>query len=373
MALRYTTVQGFLRFMGYNESIMDFQPGNTPSRETVAASPVTAGDYYLDQLGVNKDTLKLYAGSTQLTVTTHYTFDSDTSKVTITSAGATALSGEDLDAEYEYSALGKDLSFNESERLLQHAEDRLHREVGTVFADQSSSTPQYLAISDESKKGGGHRYVHYDTDYYPLIKLATTVDGAYTTGGATLSLADGSGFPSAGTIYVGGNKVSYTSKSGDDLTVPTDTPSISDGATVRGEVIEVSTATSGTTPSYIVLTPDTSYAVDYETGEVQLQDSYYYDNETLATDDIDIPQFGTENRFRVSYLTAWREPGQDASVPEEIEELCYNMAGLQLLQRTILKSNTGQRDNFSPGVIQQMRDSVESQLRRYRSLPSRRL
>lgn len=372
MALRYTTVGEFWKFMGYNESVMDFQAGNEPSRETVAASPVPAGDYYLDQLAVNEDTLVLYAGSTALTITTHYTFDSDTSKVTITAAGATALSGEALTAEYEYCSLGKNLSYNESERLLQSAEDKLHRDVGTVFADESVSSPDYLAVSDEFQKGKGYRYVHYSTVYRPLVNLSTTVNGAYTTGGSEITLADGSGFPASATINIGGNKVSYTSRSGNVLTVPTTTPSIADGAVVRGEVVEVSTAASGTTPSFIVLTPDTDYAIDYVTGEVQLQDSYYYDSDTLSTSVVDTPQFGTQNRFRITYLTAWYEPGQDISIPDDIREIVYHFAALRLLNRTILKSNTGQRDNFSPGVLQQMRDFIDNAMVPYRNIESRR-
>jgi hypothetical protein len=372
MALRYTTVQGFWKFMGINESIMSFQPGGKPCRETVASSPVGAGDYYLDQLGANEDTLKLYAGSTQLTETTHYTFDSDTSKVTITSTGETALDGEDLTAEYEYSQMGGALNYNETVRILQSSEDRLHREVGTVFADQSVDSPEYLQVVNEQKVGGGLKYVHYDTDYYPIIKLQTTTDGDYTTGGVEIDLVDASGLPSSGTIYIGGNKVEYSNRSGNTLTIPSSTPSISNGAVVRGEVVEVDTSASGTAQSFIVVTPGSGYEIDYETGKVQLQDSYYtYNDSSIIPENTGHPPMGVDNRVRLSYMTAWREPSRDATIPEEIEEIVYNMAGRNLLQRTILKANTGQRDNFSPGVLQQMTDYVENQLIKYRQINAR--
>jgi hypothetical protein len=372
MALRYTTVKEFWEFIGLNESILDFQPGNKPERETISTSTVAAGKYYLNQLGVNEDTLTLYAGSTQLTVTTHYTFDSDTSEITITSDGATALSGENLTAEYEFNALGKVLSYSKTEALLSRMEARLDSDINGRFADQSSATPEYLALVNELHKGKGLRYRSYQTDYYPLIKLQTTTDGAFTLGDTTLTLTDASGFPSSGTIYVGGNKVTYSARSSNDLTVPNDTPTISNGAVVRGEVVEISTAASGTSPSFLVLTPDTQYAVDYDSGEIQLQDDYYYDSNNVATTDgINTPQFGTENRFRITYLHAWHKPGQDATIPDEIKEVLYMMAGRQLVQRTVLKSLAGQRDNFNPNSFAFSKNDINEIIRKYIMIQSR--
>ena len=364
MAPVYTTVQKFWKFMGLNESVLDFQPGNTPSKETVAASPVTAGDYYLDQLGVNEDTLKLYAGITQLTITTDYTFNSDTSKVTITASGATALSGEDLTADYEYNALGQDLNYNETVRLLEQSENRVKNECNVTFANQSDAAPAYLSVSDEKQPGKGGIANLYQAYNWPIVKLQTTVDGDYTTGGATLSLVDASGFPSAGTIYIGGNKVSYTAKTGNDLTVPTSTPSISDGATVRGEVVEVSTSPSGNDPSFTVLNPDSDYTIDYDTGSIQIMDEFYF-----ATDSIsDAPPDGVYDRLKLNYQHAYHNVGVDAVVPEEIEEVVYMMAGRQVLQRTVLKSNAGQRDNFSSQSFAFSKTDIEEILRRYRVL-----
>ena len=383
MALRYSTVQGFWKFMGINNSLLDYQPGNvtdgaiTNLRETVKPSPVTAGTYFLKQKGINPDTLVLYVGdtATALTITTDYTFDSDTGAVTITSAGATALTGESLQAVYEYSGFGKDLNYNETVHLLQQSENRLHREVGNVFADQSSSDPQYTKIIAEPKKGGGIRYVHYNTDYYPIIKLQTTTNGAYTTGATEITLTNASGFPTSGTIYIGGNKVAYTSRTANVLTIPSATPSIDDGSVVRGEVVEVSTAGSNVEGSLLVLNPERDYAIDYETGEVQLQNQYFHatDNTVIKTDFYNSPKYGAEDRVRLSYMTAWREPGQIAEVPEQITELVYSMAGVQLLNRTLLKANTGQRDNFSPGMNQQLKDYVENELIQYRLVNSRRV
>lgn len=364
MAVKYTTVKKFWEFLSINESVLDFQAGNTPSRETVASTPVSAGTYYLDQLGVNEDTLTLYVGSsnTALTLTTDYTFDSDTSTITITSAGATALTGEDLTAVYEYNQLGKHLTYNETTRILEQSERRVDSECSTVFADQTATAPNYTQIVGQKVIGQGLSNTIYSTSIYPIVKLQTTVDGDYTTGAATLDVADATGFPSSGTIYIGGNKVSYTSKSTNTLTVPTSTPSISDGATVRGEVVEISTTPSGVDPTFEVLTPDADYSIDYDTGHIQLLDDFYYQTDTFLTN----PQDGVFDRMRISFMQAWHEVGEDAEIPDEIEQVCYMMAGRQLVQRTVLKSSAGQRDNFTAQSFGFSKLDIDEILMRYR-------
>jgi len=334
--------------MGLNESVLDFQPGSEPEKETVANTPVIAGVYYLTQRGVNPETLELYAGNTELTITTHYTFDSDTSAVTITSAGATALTGVALTAVYEYSSLGKDM------------EAQIEEKTGCVFANQSDGSG-YLQITDELLAGKGAIDSFYNTEHYPIIKLQTTVADDYTTGSTTLNLVDASGFPSSGTIYIGGNKVKYTSKTLNALTVPSGTPSIDEGAVVRGEVIEVSTSPGGASPSYIILEPDTDYAIDYDTGMIQiLSDFYHFADIALST-----PQDGLMDRLRLNYMHAWHGVGKPATVPANIEEVVYMLAGRHVIQRTILKANAGQRDNFNAQSYGFSKEDIDEIIRNY--------
>lgn len=373
MTLRYSTVQGFWKFLGLNSSIKDYLPtqvsDGTPTTgtvETVKESPVTAGTYYLSQKAVNPDTLKVYAGSTLLTLTTHYTFDSDTSAITITPAGEVAFSGEDLDVFYEFCQLSS-LNYNESVRLLESAESKVLRDVGTVFAEQTDASPVYLQIVDELKTGQGSRYRSYETGYSPIVKLQTTVNGDYTAGGTEITLTDASGFPSSGTIYIGRNKVAYTSRTNNVLTIPATTPSIDDESVVRGEVIEVSTTEAGESPSFAVLTPDVSYSIDYNTGLIQIQ-SY---SETL-TADYGIPPYGVEGRVRFTYMSAWHDLDKQCTIPEEIEEVVYMISGRHTVQRAILKSLSGQRDNFNPQSFGFSKVDIEEILSAYRVLHSRR-
>lgn len=364
MTLKYTTVQGFWKFLLLNESITDFQPGQTPERETVASNTVAAGDYYLNNMGVNEDTLVLYKGgtSTALTPTTHYTFDSDTSKVTITSAGATLLDTSDLTAEYEYNSNGKYLNYNQTTSLLAESEADVEDRCNTVFADQTSSTPGYLQVNNEPLMGQGCSNNLYSLSRGSIVKLQTTVDGDYTTGASTIDITDATGFPESGTIYIGGNKVTYTSKASNTLTIPSSTQSISDGAVVRGEVVEVTTSPTGVTPTFTVLTPDTDYIIDYNRGDIQLVDSYYSQEDTYLS----TAQDGILDRVRVTYMQAWHKENKDAEIPSEIAKIVYMIAGRQLIQRTVLKSHAGQRDNFNPTSFGFSKIDIDELIKQYK-------
>lgn len=364
MALTYTTVKEFWEFLGFYQRTSDFQAGNTPSRETVASTPVTAGDYYLDQLGVDEDNLTLYVGSsnTALTPTTDYTFNSDTSTITITSAGAAELSGEDLTAVYGFCSEGETLNYNKTKALLERTENAMEEDLDVVFTTLSAAG--YEEQLNELQRSRGGKGAYYFTYKRPIVKVHTAVNGAYTTGGATITVDDGTGLPTGGaTIYIGGNKVTYTSRTGNDLTVPTATPSIADDAEVRMEVIEVSTDSSGSDPTYTVLTPNQDYSIDYNTGKIQLMDQYYYLNDANGD-----PEYGVEDRLRFTYYHAWHDINQDPVIPDEIEELIYMMAGRKLLQRTVFKSHIGGRDNFDPQQLGFSKKDIEEIKQKYRQL-----
>jgi hypothetical protein len=253
MTLKYTSVAGFWKFLGLYKHSMDFNPTETPVIETVASTTVAAGDYYLDQMGVDTDSLVLKRSIDSRTLTsTAYTFDADRSKITISAAGATDLSTSSLWAEYGYNALGRDLNYTETENMLTRAEEDVDVETNTVFADQTAINPGYNKITNEFDAGKGVAISMYYTRMYPVVKLQTTVNGKYTTGATAITFADATGFPTTGTIYIDGNKVTYTNKSSNTLTIPSTTPTIADASVVRGEVLEVSLDPAGVTPSFTV-------------------------------------------------------------------------------------------------------------------------
>lgn len=362
MTLRYTTVRDFWKKYGLNESVMDFQPGQEPSRESVASSPVSAGTYYLNHMGVNEDTLKLYAGSTELTLTTHYTFDSDTSKVTITSAGETALSGEDLTAEYEYCQLGKDLNYNESVAILQSAESEFERETEQRFTNNTDL--DYRQITNENVVFVNDKLrlkKVINTKYNPIVEIETTVDGDYTTGGTEITLTDASLLPLSGTILIGDKKVSYDPKAGNVLTIPSNTPSISNGSAVSTTIVEVSLQSEGNVPVWQVLTKGEDFEVDAFNGYIKLLDSAFFNEVSYSNINI----YPDNIRTRVSYLNAWHDEGESPCIPEDVVECIYQMSARNLRRNTVFKSHIGQRDNFTPTTSTESKEYIEKTIVEY--------
>ena len=332
--------------------------GTVPNKTSTSLELVGVGDgsttaYWLDNCGVLADTYTLSYGSsatstTALTETTHYTIDLDTSEVTLTAAGVTAISGSNLYASYSYNKA--ELSNTVLQNALNSATDKVTRDTGMTFSESTDSDQAYRKITNELKKGHYNTYEKvYDFYWSPLVKIQTTVNGAYTTGGTTLTLDDASLLPSSGTIYVGGNKVAYTAKSSNDLTVPSTTPSISDGATVRGEVIELSSSSEGTSPSYTVLDPDTEYEIDYDNGRIKvLNEAYYSETNTEAT------IFPNNYLIRVSYMHAWHEAGANPTIPDDIKYALHAIAARDLKGEIVGKSTM-----LGVNTTQQLSEDIE--------------
>jgi hypothetical protein len=361
MTLKYTTVTEFLRRYKLLSYIMNFQPGDTPAKELVQSTPVTAGTYYLDHLGVISTSLKLYANTTLLTLTTHYTFDSDTSAITITSAGATALTGVSLNAEYSYCKFENELRESDVENLLESSEQFFETETNQVFS--TVSDPQYTQIVNETRIHASNNIsvkTSYNTKHYPLINLQTTTNGAFTLTDTTLTLLDATGFPDSGVIYVDGNKVTYSSRTGNDLTVPNTTPSIASGSVVLSHVIEISTESQGSEPSWTVLTPDTKYEIHYDVGFIKLLSSAFFNQVTVNNIDI----FPSNVRVRVSYYHAWHKPDQDPIIPTDVVDTIYMIAASKLAKRNIRASQANGVD-FDPNALNVDQTAIDAIIQRY--------
>lgn len=363
----YATAQQFFEYLGFIRRVPSTTeaPGSfLTTWENTGTGDGTEATYYLDAYGVLPASLQLkLADGTDLTLTTDYTFDADTSGITLTSTGATAADGQVIYASYNHAYLGGSdqqvaMSESEAEALLNRAEEEINDGTGTFFADQSASAPLYNQLVNELHYGQGQNLRGYDTDYYPLVKLQTTVNGAYTTGGSSIVLTDASGFPSTGTIYVGGNKVTYSAKSSHTLTIPATTPSIADGAVVRGEVVEIALESEGAEPTFQVLVPDTQYAVDYDTGEVRLLDDFLIPNASLLGNVQ--PMRGVANRVRVTYCNAWHQPGRDCTIPLPITQLTLFFAARLLKAGTFDRAHIGALANFNP----QLADYTDAQIER---------
>jgi hypothetical protein len=341
---------------------------DSTSKELLGTGDASASVYWMSKCGILDGYLTLYYGATEPTATstltedTDYTVDYDTSRVTLTASGITALSTDNLYADYKYNTA--EILNSEMDEKLVAAENRIKRDTSVVFADSTASDPAYRKLVDEKKKGHFNPYEKvFDHSYAPLVKLQTTVNGAYTTGGSSITLTSASGFPNTGTIYIGGNKVAYTGKSSNVLTIPSSTPSIDDAAAVRGEVIEVSFEPEGTTPSYTVLDPDTEYEIDYENGRIKLLANAYH-GEVQADQRI----YPSNYLIRTSYMHAWHEIGEDPEIPDEIEYVTNAMAARKLAGRVVNQATMLGLNEFNPSLVEVNKEEIREILEEYSQL-----
>jgi len=339
-----------------------------PNNETTTKEEVGTGDasttvFWLDHLGVIEGTSTFYYGATEstattaLTETTHYTLDLDLSKLTLTSAGVTVLSTNKIFAGYSYNS--EELLNSELLKELNVAEDRFMKKTEQTFT--TTTLLNYNQITNEMIKGHYNPEGKvYDLYYLPLVKIHTTVNGAYTTSGTEIILTDASLLPSTGTIYIGGNKVTYTGKTSNTLTIPASTPSIADGAKVRGEVVELTSEPEGTEPSYSVLDPDTDYEIDYNQGRVKILSNAYW-GEVSAADRI----YPSNYLVRLSYMNAWHEPNQDPEIPDEIEWVVNAIASRKLMGSIVAKATTIGLNDFNPSLINVDKEAIQEVIDEY--------
>lgn len=329
-----------------------------PNKDSTSLELVGTGDasttvFWLDYLGVLDETYTISYGAaatstTALTETTHYTIDLDTSKVTLTSAGVTLVSTNNIYAAYSYNST--EILNSELLQALSAAKDQLLQDSEQTFSLSTDDDQAYREIVNEILYGHFNLYQKvFDFFYSPLVKIQTTVNGAFTLGETTLTLTDASLLPANGTIYVGGNKVTYTAKSDNDLTVPATTPSIADDATVRGEVIELSVQSEGTAPSYSVLDPDTEYEIDYDNGRFKILSNAYSTLSVSSTTTTSI--YPQKFKIRVSYMHAWHEAGKDPTIPDDIKYAVLAIAARNLMGRVVAKATEYGLNDFSPTLI----------------------
>lgn len=364
--LRYTTVLGLIEHVHALKTI--------PNKDNTSYEEVGTGDgsttsFWLDNIGVIEDTYTLYHGTgyTELAESTHYDIDLDTSEITLTSAGVTEVGTDKIYAKYKYNLY--EISNDELRKVLSSSERKFERDTGVVFADYTDNTPDYVKILNEIKY-----WELYDKFYTkdkvlefnrpPSVKLNTTVASAYTTGDTEITLTSGTGFPTSGaTIYIGGNKVTYTARTNNVLTIPASTPSIDADSVVVGEVIEISREPEGSDPSWTVLDPDTEYNIDHDDGTVKLLRNAFFGE--LSANDLRYP---SNVLIRVSYMHAWHDYGQNPNIPDDIVEACYMIGAKKLVQRMIKKAHILGNDGFQPNAINSGDTEIQETIMKYQTL-----
>src|SRR3990167_6226673 len=149
-SLSFSSTTSLTRFMGLL--------GTVPNKDTNTKEEVGTGDgttltYWLNHVGVLADSYTLYYGATEaaatstMTETTHYTIDLDTSKITLTTAGRTLVSGSIIYAAYQRNI--SELLNAELTLALSAAESKVRRDTDTTFADGTATSPTYTKITGE--------------------------------------------------------------------------------------------------------------------------------------------------------------------------------------------------------------------------------
>ena len=357
-----STPLSLVRFLNVLKTIPN---KDSTTKETVGTGNGVQTTFWLDNLGVIEGTYTLYYGSaetttTTLTETTHYTLDLDNSKIVLTSAGVTLLSTNNMYAVYKYNSL--ELLNADLLEALNSAENKLLSRTDQTFTN--STLLAYREISNEGIKGHDNPYQKlFDLYYSPIVKIHTTVNGAYTTGGTSITLTDSSLFPANGTIYIGGNKVTYTANAANVLTVPAATPSIATGATVRAEVIEISMEPEGSATDYAVLDPDTEYEIDYNHGRIKILANAYW-GEISAEDRI----YPSNYLIRTTYMQAWHEPDKNPEIPDEIEWVVNAMAARKLMGAVVAKATAAGLNDFNPSLMEVDKEAIQEVLNEYSNL-----
>jgi len=363
MTIKYTSVESLTKYLGIFKSVPD---KDNNSNETVGTGDTTTTVFWLDRLGVITASYAISVGTggaaTALTDLDDYSLNLDTSKLTLTTNGLVTAGPNVIYASYDYNAL--ELLNDDIENAIRAAETKIELFSEQKFAEYTATNPSYRELVNESIKGHYNPEGKvYDLFFGPVVALDTTTAYDYANGQTLITATSATGFPSTGTIYIGENKVTYTAKSTDTFTVPTATPTITAGATIKGEVIELSREPEGTAPSYNVLVPDTEYEIDYDNGRIKILNNAFW-GEINAEDRI----YPSNYLIRASYMQAWHENGANPTIPDEIEELANMIAAKKVVVRVVHKSHASGLDDFNPEGIDIDDNEIKRMLEYYKPL-----
>jgi len=343
----YATTKELNEFMAMDAQIPNpDSTGVDRSLELVGIGDSSTTRFYTDNAYVIDGTYTFYYGSSEtvalaqtLTETTHYTIDKDLGIVTLTTAGVTLVSTDNIYVAYSYNIVG----FKDSELATQlvRAQDKVAEETNNHWADSTEDTPDYLAVSDEKQDGKGRYNRAYFVAQFPIPDVTTNLNGAVAIGDTTLTVDSTTGFPSSGTLNINTEKIVYSAKGASSFTVTAITAAHDDDAEVLPFVFEVSNTASGTAPTFTVLEKDTDYDLDRLSGRV-----------FINTDNVDLSYLNTvysprfvRNRFRASYI--WG----NESIPSDITQLTLMIATQDLLHRAVRRAHARGLNDFNPDIV----------------------
>lgn len=355
----YATVQQIAEVVGIKVDIPSWQPGTTPSNEAVGTGDDSETIFYLDQRNILDNTYTLFYGADatatdELIDVTDYAIESDTGKITLTSAGVTKLSTSKIFAKYSYSK--NDMSNSYLTEVLNRAEIKVDNETNTTFTDGTATNPSY-PVETEIQSSPGYFREQIIIDEKPLIDVVTTLDGDLAIDAETIPLATdtGSTYPSTGSIIIDSEVITYTGVSTDSLTgctrgaMSTDAAIHLDLAPIHSTILFLSNTQEGTARVYT--------AQAWSTAMHATDTGLFYTYNQSVFNESQFPNRMTKqdvsDRVKLIYYH-----GYD-TIPEDITRLTLIFAKEMLLKDTIGSSLIAGRDSFQPGVMNT--DSGESE------------
>ena len=365
----YATVEQFANVIGIKVDIPSWEPGTTPSNESVGTGNNTTLIFYLDQKRILDSTYTLFYGSAATTTdelidTTDYAIESDTGKITLTSDGKTKVDTNKIYAKYSYTKNAMSNSY--LTEILNRAETKVDNETNTTFTDGTVDNPPYPSET-EIQPSPGYFREQIIAEEKPLIDIVTTLDGALAIDAVVVPVATGTGskYPSSGSIIIDSEVITYTGITADNLTgctrgvMSTTAATHDDLAPIHSTILFVSNTQEGTAVDYTVQ-PWNTYMHATETGLF-----YTYNQSVFNTSQFPnrLTRQDVADRVKLIYYY-----GYD-TIPADITRLTLIFAKEMLLKDNIGSSLIAGRDGFKPGVMSSDSKETESIINSYVVIP----
>lgn len=338
--VKYVTTTQLAEAIGIVSSIPFPAVGDSPVNEAVGTGDDSNKLFYLDNKNILADSYILYANNVAMTEVTHYTLDKTTGAITLSSAGVTTLTTNDLTAKYSYMNNGMSDAF--LAEVIGRAETELDNITNTVFVDGTATNPTY-PNEIEFQQSEGLFMDRIITHKKPLKDITSTLSADINSSVGTIAVAtgDGASFPSTGYIIIESEVITYTGVSTDNLTGCTrgvlGSTAVAHVETkiVHSTVFLRSDTTEGTAVTWTVQPWDTAMFANIDGLIYKYRDA----------DPHPLTRSGIANRVQIIYLY-----GHD-TIPNDIVRLSIILAKRQLMQDTISKSMIAGRNEFRPEMM----------------------
>jgi len=349
----YASTTELAEILGIKESVPSWDVGSSPVNETVGTGDDSTTVFYLDYKSILADSYTFYYGATAaatdtLTETTHFTLDKTKGKLTLTTAGVTLVSTNNIYSAYD--RINNGMSDAYLQEVLERVQQFIEKKTNTKFTDGTATNPTYPVITKEEQETMGSFQDRYFTQERPLVDANSTLLSAMAVAASTAELQSGKGaeFPSSGQVVIEKEIISYTGVSTDTLTgcsrgVGDSTAAAHAAAKqVHSTIVLLSGTDEGTLQTWYVQEWNVDVHVD-PLGQVFLHDSSVTGG--YSTETTPLEKIGVANRLNLRYLY-----GFDI-IPNSIKRLNLLLAKKQLVQDNISKSMIAGRDEFNPEMF----------------------